>query len=53
MPVLDVELSGDGATLFAATFGRSVWKVALLWDWISIDEGGLRPASSERVRVGV
>jgi photosystem II stability/assembly factor-like uncharacterized protein len=28
-PVLDVKLSGDGATLFAAKFGRSVWKVAL------------------------
>jgi photosystem II stability/assembly factor-like uncharacterized protein len=26
-PVLDVKLSGDGATLFAATFGRSVWKI--------------------------
>jgi sortilin (neurotensin receptor 3) len=28
-PVLDVKLSGDGQTLFAATFGRSVWKVAV------------------------
>jgi photosystem II stability/assembly factor-like uncharacterized protein len=26
-PVLDVKLSGDGAILYAATFGRSVWKV--------------------------
>jgi hypothetical protein len=29
MPVLDVKLSGDGATLFATTFGRTAWKVAL------------------------
>jgi hypothetical protein len=28
-PVLDVKLSGDGQTLFGATFGRSVWKVAV------------------------
>ncbi len=28
-PVLDVKLSGDGHTIFAATFGRSVWKLAL------------------------
>jgi hypothetical protein len=24
-PVLDVKLTGDGRTLYAATFGRSVW----------------------------
>jgi hypothetical protein len=28
-PMLDVKLSGDGQTLFGATFGRSVWKVAV------------------------
>ena len=28
-PVLDVKLSGDGMTLFAATFGRSVWSIPL------------------------
>ena len=28
-PVLDVKLSGHGSTLFGATFGRSVWKIAL------------------------
>ena len=28
-PVLDVKLSGDGSTLYAATFGRSVWKLGL------------------------
>jgi photosystem II stability/assembly factor-like uncharacterized protein len=28
-PILDVKLSGDGHTIFAATFGRSVWKLAL------------------------
>jgi hypothetical protein len=27
--VLDVKLSGDRQTLYAATFGRSVWKIAL------------------------
>jgi photosystem II stability/assembly factor-like uncharacterized protein len=26
-PVLDVKLSGDGHTIFAATFGRSVWQL--------------------------
>jgi photosystem II stability/assembly factor-like uncharacterized protein len=25
-PILDVKLSGNGTTLFAATFGRSVWR---------------------------
>jgi hypothetical protein len=25
--VLDVKVSGDGATVYAATFGRSIWKV--------------------------
>jgi hypothetical protein len=24
--VLDIKVSGDGATVFAATFGRSIWK---------------------------
>ncbi|MDX6294261.1 MAG: hypothetical protein QOH50_3336, partial [Kribbellaceae bacterium] len=24
--VLDVKVSGDGATVYAATFGRSIWK---------------------------
>jgi hypothetical protein len=28
-PILDVKLSGDGTTVFAATFGRSVWKLSL------------------------
>jgi hypothetical protein len=28
-PILDVQLSGDRHTIFAATFGRSVWKLAL------------------------
>jgi len=27
--VLDVKLTGDRQTLYAATFGRSVWKIAL------------------------
>jgi photosystem II stability/assembly factor-like uncharacterized protein len=27
--VLDVKLTGDGQTLYAATFGRSVWQVSL------------------------
>ena len=26
-PILDVKISGDRRTLFAATFGRSVWSV--------------------------
>lgn len=28
-PVLDVKITGDGRTLYGATFGRSVWKVPL------------------------
>jgi photosystem II stability/assembly factor-like uncharacterized protein len=28
-PVLDVKLSGDGHTIFAATFGRSVWQLSI------------------------
>ena len=28
-PVLDVKLTGDGRTLYAATFGRSVWSIPL------------------------
>jgi photosystem II stability/assembly factor-like uncharacterized protein len=28
-PVLDLKLTGDGRSLYAATFGRSVWKVPL------------------------
>jgi photosystem II stability/assembly factor-like uncharacterized protein len=28
-PVLDVKLSGDDKTLFAATFGRSVWSIPI------------------------
>ena len=28
-PVLDVKLSGDGHTIFAATFGRSVWQLPI------------------------
>ena len=27
--ILDVKLSGDGKTLYAATFGRSVWQLGL------------------------
>lgn len=27
-PVLDVKITGDGATVYAATFGRSVWQLA-------------------------
>ena len=38
MPVLDVKLSGDGKYLFAATFGRSIWKLNLSTD--AIDGGG-------------
>jgi len=37
VPVLDVKLSGDGKYLFAATFGRSVWKLPLFTD---ITDGG-------------
>jgi len=28
-PVLDVKLSGDRHTVYAATFGRSVWQLSL------------------------
>lgn len=28
-PVLDVKITGDGKTLYAATFGRSVWSVPI------------------------
>jgi photosystem II stability/assembly factor-like uncharacterized protein len=28
-PVLDVKITGDGQTLYAATFGRSVWSIPL------------------------
>jgi hypothetical protein len=28
-PIMDVKLSGDGHTILAATFGRSVWKLSL------------------------
>ncbi|MDT4911405.1 MAG: hypothetical protein QOC66_533 [Pseudonocardiales bacterium] len=28
-PVLDIKITGDGQTLYAATFGRSVWAVPL------------------------
>ncbi len=38
VPVLDVKLSGDGKFLFAATFGRSVWKLPLSVD--ATDGGG-------------
>ncbi|HEY6890885.1 MAG TPA: hypothetical protein VI300_23990 [Solirubrobacter sp.] len=38
VPVLDVKLSGDGKYLFAATFGRSVWKLPLSVD--ATDGGG-------------
>ena len=35
--MLDVKLSGDGKYLFAATFGRSVWKLPLFTD---VTDGG-------------
>jgi hypothetical protein len=38
VPILDVKLSGDGKYLFAATFGRSVWKLPLSVD--ATDGGG-------------
>jgi hypothetical protein len=38
VPVLDVKLSGDGKYVFAATFGRSVWKLPLFTD--AVDGGG-------------
>ena len=38
VPVLDVKLSGDGKYLFAATFGRSIWKLNLSTD--ATDGGG-------------
>ena len=38
VPVLDVKLSGDDKFLFAATFGRSVWKLPLSVD--ATDGGG-------------
>ena len=38
VPVLDVKLSGDGKYLFAATFGRCVWKLPLSTD--ATDGGG-------------
>jgi photosystem II stability/assembly factor-like uncharacterized protein len=28
-PVLDIKITGDGSTLYAATFGRSVWSIPL------------------------
>jgi photosystem II stability/assembly factor-like uncharacterized protein len=28
-PVLDIKIAGDGTTMFAATFGRSVWRMPL------------------------
>ena len=28
-PVLDIKITGNGATLYAATFGRSVWQIPL------------------------
>jgi hypothetical protein len=37
VPVLDVKLSGDGKYVFAATFGRSVWKLPLSTD---VTDGG-------------
>jgi hypothetical protein len=36
-PVLDVKLSGDGKYVFAATFGRSVWRLPLSTD---VTDGG-------------
>ena len=38
VPVLDIKLSQDGKALFAATFGRSVWKLPLSTD--ATDGGG-------------
>ena len=26
-PVLDIKMTGDGSTLYAATFGRSIWQI--------------------------
>jgi photosystem II stability/assembly factor-like uncharacterized protein len=28
-PVMDIKITGDGQTMYAATFGRSVWQLAL------------------------
>ena len=28
-PIMDVQVSGDGHTIFAATFGRSVWQLSM------------------------
>jgi hypothetical protein len=28
-PVLDIKLTGDGKSMYAATFGRSVWRLSL------------------------
>jgi hypothetical protein len=28
-PVLDIKLTGDGKWMYAATFGRSVWRLSL------------------------
>jgi hypothetical protein len=39
VPVLDVKLSHDGRALYAATFGRSVWKLPLSAD--ATDGGGV------------
>jgi photosystem II stability/assembly factor-like uncharacterized protein len=36
MPVMDVQLAGDGKSVFVATFGRSVWKLPLS---TSVDTG--------------
>jgi hypothetical protein len=28
-PVLDIKITGDGTTIYGATFGRSVWRMPL------------------------
>ena len=38
VPVLDLKLNAAGTTLYAATFGRSVWKLPLTTD--AVDGGG-------------
>ena len=46
--MLDVKLSGDGKYLFAATFGRSIWKLNLSTD--ATDGGGAGGSRAARCR---
>jgi hypothetical protein len=51
VPVLDVKLAGDGKSLLAATFGRSVWKLPLSTD--ATDGGGAGIGGSAPATLGL